>query len=123
MRKRGVRKVVAACLWLVLAGCGGIQNRPLQLVSGSGPVYPKEASAAGLEGMVVVRYGVSIDGRVINARVDDSEPDAVFDSAALAAVRTWHYNPVIRNGEAVAVENVLSTVFFKLDDNAAYDDY
>jgi TonB family protein len=123
MKKTGMRKVVAACLWLSLVGCGGIQNRPLQLVSGSGPVYPKEASAAGLEGKVVVRYGVSVDGRVVNARVNNSEPVDVFDSAALAAVRSWLYNPVIRDGEAVAVENVLSTVIFKLDDKAAYDDY
>jgi protein TonB len=121
--QHGLKTAVAVCLWLLLAGCGGIQNRPLQLVSGSGPVYPKEASTAGLEGMVVVRYGVSVDGRVINARVDESEPVEVFDRAALAAVRTWRYNPVIRDGEAVAVENVLSTVLFKLDSKEAYDSY
>lgn len=95
----------------------------MQLVSGSGPVYPPTAKAEGTEGVVVVRYGVSIDGRVINARVDSAEPAGVFEDAALAAVRSWRYNPAIRNGEPVAVSNVISRVRFQLDDHAVYEDY
>ncbi|MFV2091015.1 MAG: TonB family protein [Pseudomonadales bacterium] len=118
-----MRKVLVAGILLVLGGCGGIQNRPIQLVSGSGPVYPKTANTAGVEGMVVVRYDVSVDGRVINARVDSSEPSGVFEAAALAAVRSWRYNPAIRDGEPIPVQNVLSTVRFLLDDGDVYDNY
>ena len=107
----------------ILAGCAGSQNRPMQLVSGSGPTYPPLAKAERIEGAVVVRYGVSADGRVINARVDSAEPEGVFEDAALAAVRSWRYNPALKDGEPVAVENVVSTVRFELSANDRYRDY
>jgi protein TonB len=106
-----------------LAGCAGSQNRPMQLVSGSGPIYPPLAKAERIEGAVVVRYGVSVDGRVINARVDSAEPEGVFEDAALAAVRSWRYNPALKDGEPVAVDNVVSTVRFELSANDRYRDY
>jgi protein TonB len=77
-------------------------------------MYPIEAKQKKVEGIVVVRYGVSEDGRVVNARVERADPPGVFDDAALKAVRSWHYNPAIRNGVPVAVDNVLSTVRFQL---------
>lgn len=104
---------------LMLAGCVGQQNRPMQLISGSGPVYPAGAKAAGIEGEVVVRYDITVDGEVDNARVERSEPSGVFDQAALAAVRSWHYNPQLVEGEPQAVQNVLSTVRFTLADEDA----
>jgi len=106
-----------------LQGCAASQNRPMQLVSGSGPTYPTEAKAERIEGAVVVRYGVSVDGRVINARVESAEPEGIFEEAALAAVRSWRYNPALRDGEPVAVDNVLSTVRFELTANDRYRDY
>lgn len=101
----------------LLAGCAASQNRPMQLVSGSGPVYPPLAKSAGTEGMVRVRYGVSVDGRVINARIDSAEPEGVFEDAALKAVRSWRYNPALKEGRPVAVDNVVSTVRFQLSAN------
>ena len=109
-------------LGLLQWACAGSGDRPMQLVSGSGPVYPAVAKAEGLEGMVVVRYGVSIDGRVIDARVDRAEPAGVFEEAALSAVRSWRYNPAIRDGEPIAVSNVVSTVRFQLKDQDNYYD-
>lgn len=107
---------------LILSGCAGSQNRPMQLLSGAGPIYPADARAAGVQGDVVVRYDVSTTGQVINARIESADPPGVFDQAALAAVRSWRYNPQIRSGEAQAVENILSTVRFRLDDGDRYDD-
>jgi TonB family protein len=106
----------------VLGACAS-QNRPVQLLSGSGPVYPPVAKAAGTEGVVVVRYGIAADGRVINAQVDSAEPEGVFEEAALKAVRSWRYNPALRNGEPVPVDNVVSRILFKLDDGDAYEHY
>ena len=107
---------------LFCTGCMGSQNRPMQLLSGSGPVYPSDARAAGIQGDVVVRYDVSAAGTVVNARIESAEPPGVFDQAALAAVRSWRYNPQIREGEAQEVKNILSTVRFRLDDDDRYDD-
>ena len=95
----------------------------MQLVAGSGPSYPPAAKAEGIEGAVVVRYGVSVDGRVVNARVESAVPEGIFEEAALAAVRSWRYNPALRDGEPVAVDNVLSTVRFELSANERYRDY
>ena len=106
-----------------LHGCTGTQNRPMQLVSGSGPIYPAMAKAERIEGAVVIRYSVSVDGRVINAQIDSAEPEGVFEDAALAAVRSWRYNPALRDGEPVAVDNVVSTVRFELSANDRYRDY
>ena len=106
-----------------LHGCAASPNRPMQLVSGTGAVYPPLAKAERIEGAVVVRYGVSVDGRVINARIESAEPAGVFEDAALAAVRSWRYNPALKDGEPVAVDNVLSTVRFELSANDRYRDY
>lgn len=105
----------------VITGCA-TGDRPIQLVSGSGPVYPSAAKAEGIEGTVVVRYGISADGRVVNARVESASPEGLFEEAALDAVRTWRYNPAIRDGRPVAVDNVLSTVRFQLQGGGLYDD-
>jgi len=108
---------------VLLAGCAGTQNRPMQLVSGAGPVYPAAAKADHVEGVVVIRYGVSQDGRVINAKVESAQPEGVFEDAALAAVRSWRYNPALKNGQPVAVDNVLSTLRFELGNGDLYRGY
>jgi TonB family protein len=108
---------------LLLTGCMGSHNRPMQLISGAGPIYPVDAQAARIQGEVVVRYDVTAKGVVINARIETSDPAGVFDEAALAAVRSWKYNPRIRDGKTQEVQNILSVVRFRLDDEDAYDDY
>lgn len=108
---------------VLLGGCAASQNRPMQLISGSGPIYPAQAKADGAEGSVVVRYGVSLDGRVIDARVESARPEGIFEEAALTAVRSWRYNPALKDGQPIAVENVLSTVRFELSVNDRYRDY
>jgi TonB family protein len=108
---------------LLLAGCMGSHNRPLQLISGAGPTYPSQAQTDRIEGEVVVRYDVTREGRVVNARIDSAQPPGVFDEAALATVRSWKYNPQIRDGEPQAVQNILSTVRFRLSGSDQYDGY
>ena len=121
--KRKLRPAYMLLALSLLLGCASVQNRPMQLVSGTGPVYPPAAKAQGIEGVVVVRYGVSLDGRVVDARVDRAQPEGVFESAALAAVRSWRYNPALKNGEPVAVENVVSTLRFELGNGERYRGY
>jgi len=107
-------------LALLLTGCLGSHNRPMQLINGAGPIYPTAARQAGVEGLVVVRYDVTQEGNVINAVVAESEPAGVFDEAALAAVRSWHFNPRIVEGEPQLVEGIVSPVRFRVDDDDAY---
>lgn len=103
-----------------LAGCAA-GGRPPQLEGGADLVYPAEARAAGVEGRVVVRYDITSDGRVVNAAVVSAAPSGVFEDAALAAVRSWRFRPAVARGEAVAANDRVSEVTFRLGDDARYD--
>lgn len=108
---------------LMLAGCMGGYNRPMELVSGSHPEYPSEARAAGVEGFVVVRYDVTREGRVINAEVVAASPPGTFDAAALRAVTSWVFKPAVRDGETQSERALQSTVDFKIGTGSEYADY
>ena len=116
--------VRAFCLSIVVTLCAcAAQNRPLQLLSGSGHTYPVEARAQGIEGAVDVRYDVSVDGRVENAVVVRSDPADLFDAAALAAVTSWRFNAPLVEGRRVRAEGRVSTVHFRVSGGEAYERY
>jgi len=73
------------------------------------PVYPEPAMAARSSGSVLIEATIGADGKVHNARVLQSV--AVFDQAALDAVRQWEFEPSRVNGEAVAVTMVIVVTF------------
>jgi TonB family protein len=75
------------------------------------PVYPPEAMATGVSGMVIVEALIDQEGAVRSARVLRSIPQ--LDHAALDAVRQWRFTPTVLNGVAVPVIMTL-TVNFKL---------
>ena len=60
------------------------------------PVYPAEARAAGVEGIVIVEILVGTDGEVVDARPLRSVP--ILDEAALDSVRQWRFAPTIVDG-------------------------
>lgn len=107
---------------LLLAGCAA-GNRPMQLASGAGAVYPPNARAAGVEGYVVVRYDVDTEGRVSNVRVVESSPPGVFEESAVQAVSRWRFNPATRRGEPQAVEGMVSRLDFALEGAEEYEEY
>ena len=118
----GLRTVQFVVLTFLLLGCAS-QNRPLQLISGEGPRYPQLAKQQGVEGEVLVAYDVDESGRVSNARVVRSVPSGVFDEAALAAVRSWRFNPPLLEGQPQAAKNLESNVVFKLSGADKYKSY
>jgi len=60
-------------------------------------------------GKVVVIFEVDANGRVQTPRVRSST-DPVFESAVLAAIRQWRFEPGKRNGEAVRTRALQSFV-------------
>ena len=60
------------------------------------PVYPPDALAAGVQGIVVVEAIIDGAGRVADARILRSIP--LLDAAALDAVKQWEFRPVLLNG-------------------------
>jgi protein TonB len=63
------------------------------------PEYPAHAKRLGKEGVVVLRLIIDHLGRLINAEVVRSA-GAVFDEAALLAVRASQYKPAVKDGRA-----------------------
>ena len=88
-------------------------NQPLQLLSGSAPVYPAKRKSGGVGGLVTVAYDVSTEGKVGNLRIVSSEPPGQFDAAALRAVASWQFKPQIRNGVAEPVLGLTSKLEFR----------
>jgi TonB family protein len=65
------------------------------------PIYPAVATAAAVQGIVVLEVRIGPDGRVTNARALRSIP--LLDQAALDAVLQWEYEPTLLNGRPVPV--------------------
>ncbi len=62
--------------------------QPNHIVS---PIYPQRAKMAGVEGNVKLEFGVTQDGGVSNVKVVGSTPAGVFDTAAITALKQWHF--------------------------------
>jgi periplasmic protein TonB len=73
---------------------------PQKLVNVS-PIYPQIATAAHIEGVVIVETTIDDTGQVVGARVLRSVPS--LDAAALDAVRQWRYRPALLNGVPIPV--------------------
>lgn len=77
------------------------------------PVYPAEAQAARVQGVVVIEARIAPDGTVQDAKVLRSIP--LLDDAAMAAVKQWRFTQTLVNGQPVPVIMTV-TVNFSLRD-------
>ena len=73
------------------------------------PLYPEDAKAAGVSGMVAVEIVVNEQGVVADAKVVRSVP--LLDEAAVETVRQWRFRPSRVNGQAVPVRMVVNVMF------------
>lgn len=73
------------------------------------PAFPEEARAKGLEGVVVLKVVVRLDGTVGEVRV--LKGDEPFVTSAIAAVRSWSYSPALVGGQPVASYKVVKIPF------------
>lgn len=55
------------------------------------PIYPRNALMRGVEGQVMVEFGLAADGSVQDLEVIRAEPAGVFDQAAIQAMHGWKY--------------------------------
>ncbi|MCX7098696.1 MAG: energy transducer TonB [Methylococcales bacterium] len=77
------------------------------------PKYPARALSRRIEGWVKVEFTIRPDGSVDNAVVVGSEPEAIFNEAALAAIAKWKFKEKTVNGVAVA-QKAVQKIGFKL---------
>ena len=73
------------------------------------PVYPPEALAAGIQGVVILEAVIDQGGGVSNVRVLRSIP--LLDQAAVDAVREWQFTPTLLNGVPVPVTMTMTVNF------------
>jgi len=82
-----------------------------KLVAMTKPVYPPGAEAAGIEGTVLLRAVISIKGDLLGLSVINQSVDGELANAAMDAVKQWHYNPTLLNGEPVEVVTTIAVTF------------
>ncbi len=75
------------------------------------PVYPKDAIASRIQGVVILECTISPQGKVVAVKSLRGVP--MLDKAAIEAVKQWEYTPTLLNGVPVPVVMTV-TVNFKL---------
>lgn len=73
------------------------------------PVYPEEARAAKVQGVVILEALINAQGRVDEVRVLRSIP--LLNQGAVDAVRQWEYVPTMLNGRPVPVIMTVTVQF------------
>ena len=73
------------------------------------PQYPKKARKQKVEGPVVLRVTIGVDGNVKN--VTAARGDSRLTSAALEAVQQWRFHPRIENGKSIEFERDVTVTF------------
>jgi protein TonB len=83
---------------------------PPKQLSGGGPaVFPAAAKAAGIEGTVVVKYVVSVEGNPTDVTAVRG-PEALR-AACEATVKDAKFTPAMRDGKPVAVSRIKRCIF------------
>ncbi len=85
---------------------------PPKLQQSIDPIYPAEALAQGIEGTVVLRLTIDVEGHVVEADVAESCGHGL-DEAAQAAALASRFTPARRGGQSVSAR-ILYRVLFKL---------
>jgi protein TonB len=85
---------------------------PLPLEANTPPEYPDEARARGLEGVVILKLGVSETGKVVSIQV--MKGDEPFLSAALAVVKKWKFSPALHADGAPFAAFIIQKIPFRL---------
>ena len=100
------------CLW---TGC--VPTKALiasaKLIHQTHPEYPGSAKSRGVQGDVVLRAVISLDGSV-GSMSPAGSPDPELAQAAINAVRQWRYEPALLNGQPIETVTTI-TVNFQLE--------
>lgn len=78
------------------------------------PQYPYPAKRDHIEGKVLLRFVVDLDGLAKEVEVVEADPPGFFEEAALKAIKRYKFRPAVKDGEAVMC-NAALTITFVLD--------
>jgi len=77
------------------------------------PRYPTRAADRCIGGWVLVEFSVGPEGTILEAYKIDSDPEKIFDRAAINAVKKYKYKPRVVDGQPVTVDGVQLLITFK----------
>ncbi|MDF1883291.1 energy transducer TonB [Sulfurimonas sp. SAG-AH-194-C21] len=63
--------------------------------------YPAQAARDGIKGYVIINILIDKDGSVEIAKILESQPAGIFDTAALNAIRSWRFSPAMYKAKPV----------------------
>lgn len=75
------------------------------------PVYPDAARTAGIEGTVILRAVIGMDGTPLSLKVMNNQIDPDLAKAAVEAVSKWRYQSTLLNGEPIEVDTTIMVKF------------
>lgn len=87
---------------------------PARLIKRTDPIYPLEARQRVVQGAVVMKATIGVDGTVKNVKVTSGDP--MLRNAAMDAVSKWQYDPARIEGVAFAVDTTI-TLNFSMGDS------
>ncbi len=81
------------------------------------PKYPQRALMRGIEGWVDLKFDINALGKTQNIQVLGSEPEGVFEKAAVAAVRFWKYQAFVNgDGDPQEYKGLTKRLVFEIED-------
>jgi protein TonB len=89
----------------------GVVSEPAPISSNPAPIYPVAARKKGIEGTVVLKVSVDVDGQPTSISVTTSSGHDVLDAEAVRTVRMWRFQPALAHGLAVAGLVIVPIVF------------
>jgi periplasmic protein TonB len=90
---------------------GGTLKPPVKLKDVK-PVYPADAMAAKVSGVIILEAVINTSGQVVKARVLRGDP--MLDQAAVDAVERWEFTPTLLNGVPTPIVMTV-TVNFRVE--------
>ena len=82
-----------------IVDAGDLEKKP-EPMSQVAPAYPADLRKAKIEGVVTLLFLLNEEGRVEDARVENSSRPE-FEKPALDAIRKWRFRPGMKDGQAV----------------------
>ena len=73
------------------------------------PIYPADAKATHVQGVVVLHAIISKTGTIENLQVISGPP--MLTGSAMDAVKRWRYKPYLLNGEPTEVDTTINVNF------------
>lgn len=91
---------------------GPMPSTRLEYASAPAPAYPREAMQDGIEGTVLLKVLVDVDGKPLSVEIERTSGNRRLDDAARRQVlRKWMFRPAIRDGRAIQVFGMVPVSF------------